>query len=86
MYANQTLISKINIKHIKSSAKCFCVLMKILSDAVSLKRFGYLDRGSNFKLVYESGESDTTLYPGTLICTPVYTMYLIQLLCKCDEA
>ena len=60
--------------------------MKILSDAVSLKRFGYLDRDSNFKLAYESGESDTTLYPGTLICTPVYTMYLIQLLCKYDDA
>ena len=45
--------------------------MKFLSDTVSLKRFGYLDRDSNFKLVYESGESDTTLYPGTLIQTHV---------------
>jgi hypothetical protein len=30
---------------------------------VSLKRFGYLDRDSNFTLVYETGESDKTLYP-----------------------
>ncbi|CAI8043141.1 Gamma-aminobutyric acid type B receptor subunit 2, partial [Geodia barretti] len=30
---------------------------------VSLKRFGYLDRDSNFALVYETGESDKTLYP-----------------------
>ena len=75
MYANQTLISKIYIKHVKSSAKCFCVLMNILSDAVSLKRFGYLDRDSNFELAYESGESDTTLYPGTVIRTPVIYMH-----------
>ena len=35
-----------------------------LSGKVSLKRFGYLDRDSNFALVYEAGESDKTLFPG----------------------
>ena len=28
-------------------------------------RFGYLDRDSNFSLVYERGENDDSLFPGT---------------------
>ena len=27
-------------------------------------RFGYLDRDSNFSLIYERGESDKSVFPG----------------------
>ena len=38
--------------------------MFCLSDELKRRRFGYLDKVSNFSLVYESGESDNSIYPG----------------------
>ena len=42
--------------------------MNILSNAhagmIEKKRFGYIDRASNYQTMYEDGESDETLFPG----------------------
>ena len=36
------------------------------ADEIKRVRFGFLDRDSNFSLIYEEDESDTSLYPGDL--------------------
>ena len=38
-----------------------------------MERFGYLDADSNYSLVYETGEDDSTLYPG------IYILQLIHM-------